>query len=462
MSRKAWEAAKPDYTRLTRTNDLKIRQQRPPEPLARDNAEQIVNKAAATLNLAGATPESPILSGLGVSFVFYLSSSERLEAVHIHQDPGVYKSNLKPSCTVIATNAWALSMLAGAGTSVAGTHLTGAMRNFLRVVTNHGARTREFWIRSRCQDAVVLEEQNAHDANLDPVTIRIPTAGTAWLPVAVEFFKSWETQFGRPAYGGARFVSLFDTTPGTEGVGSECTPLNQVNIEGVKTIQVDNGVGTKELTFRFRSRKDSPYFVDIPVVIEVTASECPPSSPPVIEPCADILLLRGTETPYNTPNQPTVPGVPPVPGTPGDPISQDLLVIAVRGASEGDPTLVVKEWRVQESSTDLSGAQFIEGPETEYIPYSDLPATTPDPGSPYQSPRIYAVVLSVQVLRAANVAALTVLLKDGALYSKPVLVVGPALRNVALFPPGEAGGGTGCCGPDGCIGSPYSPIPPST
>jgi hypothetical protein len=137
-----------------------------------------------------------------------------------------------------------------------------------------------------------------------------------------------------------------------------------------------------------------------------------------------------------------------------------LLIIAIKGAIVGgDPTILLRRWRATQAVEDLAGTEFILYSDTEYIPMS-IASDVPAPGAPYQSPRIYAIALSVANERALGISHYSVVLKDGDLYGLPVDVVGPRLRQICTFPNGEQGGGVGCCGPEGCVGGPETPPTP--
>ncbi|MCE5280491.1 MAG: hypothetical protein LLG93_00140, partial [Deltaproteobacteria bacterium] len=52
---------------------------------------------------------------------------------------------------------------------------------------------------------------------------------------------------------------------------------------------------------------------------------------------------------------------------------------------------------------------------------------------------------------AAGVAFYTVSAVENDMESNAILIQGPHARDACAFPPGGAGGGDACCGPDGCV-----------
>jgi hypothetical protein len=471
------EILAPDYRRLTRANDPAIRFVNPAWYAPVENANQTLNKVVVTMNRGGSNPRNPILKGLSGKFQITLALDDSLVGVWIYQDRASLGSSLKSQATPIGQGAYELPHVYGFGQSIAGSPTTGAKRNFLRVQSKFGSFDREFWVKTHDADIVAVKSTPCLDpSTLDPVEIiaEIVDSSQDWLQLPIDFFVSWNDEFqalhnarneyldngALKSYGGAAFVSFFDTSTATEGVGVQVNPVTKAAINDRHLIEVENTVGLKEITVRFRARQDSAYFVDIPIKIRVV-QETLACKPPVVEPCIENLLKIGTALPANTPAVPSEPGVPTVPGTPGTILDQDLLIIAVRGAVVGgDVRLVVRRWKLIYSATDLSGAEFSYYSDTEYIPMS-IASDTPAEGAPYQSPKIYAIALSVASERANNIAAFSVFLKDGDLTSYPVAIVGPGLRQLQFFPNGEAGGGVGCCGPAGCVGGPEEPPGPT-
>jgi len=471
------EVTQPDYRRLTRATDPAILGPNPALFSPVENANQTLDKVIVTMNRGGSNPRNPILKGLGAQFQIYLAASDRLYEIYFYQDPADFGQNLKDQASSIGVGAWALNQMIGSGRTVAGTPATGAKRNFMRVRSKYGSFDKEFWAKDYDADVVAVDGKPCLDpATLQPVEIVAPIVDSTqdWLQLTIDFFVSWNDEFQvlhnaknpyldpgfSKAYGGAAFVSFFDTDPGTEGVGTEVNPVTQNEIKDQHLIEVENTVGLKEITVRFRSRKDSPYFVDVPILIRVV-QEVVTCVPPTVLPCIDNLLKQGSDNPANTPSVPSEPGVPTVPGTEGVPLEQDLLIIAIKGAMVGgDPKLLVQRWKVVQDDKKLSGGGLQFYTSTEYIPMT-LAGDVPNPGAPYQSPKIYAIALSVSAERAENIAAYTVQLKDGDLLSEAVAVMGPRMRLICSYPTGEQGGGAGCCGPAGCVGGPGEWPPPS-
>jgi len=450
----------PDWVRLRHADEPSLRQQLPGFSTPTESANVLLNKQIATLNRAGSGPGNPILSGLGVTIQYALSRGERITGLFIFQDPGALGISQLPAASL---NALLLTynFRAGSGLTKAGSPLTGAKKNMLRISSATGGTEREYWIKSYDSDIVTLNGEAGLDkTTLLPVPITVQqVTGLVWQDVRVDFMPSWNDEFQvlhastdadreagfRKSYGGAAFVSFFDTTPGTEGVGTGVNPITQAFIYETRSIQVDNSPGTYHITARFRSRKDSSYFVDIPLVITVTAAPAGSCLPPVDEPCGKMLLLRGTALPANVQGAPSVPGVQDVLGTPGAILTKDLFWVSLHASIVGStPTLLVRKWGLAASGQDLSGAKEIQiGSDLEYLPLVQ-PATSPVPGAPYQPPNMLTLCFDVASEKVLGVAWYTVSVKDGHSLSPAQLFAGPQARSIALMPAGGLGGTDPC------------------
>ncbi len=443
----------PDYTRLRRADEPSLLGPVPGFMNPTENANVLLNKTIATLNRAGSHPGNPVLAGLGITVQYLLARGEIVTAIHLYQDPGA----LGVSQLYAAYN-----FQAGSGLSKAGSPSTGSRKNFVRIVSAGGATEREYWIKSKDADIVTLEGQAALDqATLLPVTIQVQqvAAGHDWLDVRVDFMPSWNDEFQvlhaataedreagfRKSYGGAAFVSFFDTDPGTEGVGVGVNPIDQAYIYDTRKIQVKNEPGIYEITARFRSKADSSFFVDVPIVIEVLEADSCSCATPVDEVCGQMLLKKDTELPNNAQDAASVPGVQDVAGSPGDEIDRDLFYISMHGAIVGPtPTILVRKWQWIADATNLAGAKFQQyGTDLEFLPLTS-DAASPNPGGSYGTGKMLTVCFDVAAERALGIAFYTAQIKDGDELGAAQLFTAPKSRDIALMPAGGTGGVDDC------------------
>jgi hypothetical protein len=450
----------PDHARIHRAGEPRLRHPIPALVNAVENANLVVNKQAGTLNRGGSHPGNPILSGLGVRAQLGIGTADRLLGVYLFQDRGQLGNNLISQVAhgpLFAT----LDFQAGSGQTVAGTPATGAKKNFLRWQTKAGAAEREFWIKSYDYDVVAVKQLPCLDPEtLDPVEIEaeIMNPGNPWLDLPIDFMVSWNDEFQvlhrradgdeevgfLKAYGGAKFVSFFDTTPGTEGVGVEVNPVTQDVIYNRHKIQVQNTVGLKEITVRFRSKEGSLYFVDVNILVRVVDQE-ETCVKPSVEGCTALYLKAGTALPAGLPNAPSVPDVQVTEGTEDEPLDQDLLFVTIRSATAGGaPKLRVRKWKYVQSAAALAGAVMVQvGNDEDYLPLSSG-SSTPDEDPPYQAPKRLTVAFSVSQLSADLVAFLTVQALDAPSLSEPILIAAARARDISYLPAGSVGGGPVC------------------
>lgn len=450
----------PDHARIHRANEPRLRHPIPALTNAVENANLVRNKQAGTLNRGGSHPGNPILSGLGARAQIGIGTGDRLLGVYLFQDRGQLGANLIAQAAhgpLFTT----LDFQAGSGQTVAGSPATGAKKNFLRWQTKAGAAEREFWIKSYDYDVVAVKRLPCLDPEtLDPVEIEaeIENPGNAWIDLDIDFMVSWNDEFQvlhrradadeetgfLKAYGGAKFVSFFDTTPGTEGVGVEVNPVTQDVISNRHKIQVQNTVGLKEITVRFRSKAGSLYFVDVPILIRVIDQE-ETCVKPSVEPCTALLLKVGTALPAGLPGEPSVPDEQVTEGTEDEPLDQDLLYVTIRSATAGGaPKLRVRKWKYVASANALAGAVMVQvGADETYLPLS-AGSSTPDEDPPYQAPKRHTIAFSVTQLSADLVAFLTVQVLDDPSLSEPILIAAARARDIAYLPAGGAGGGPTC------------------
>jgi hypothetical protein len=452
----------PDYARLRRADEPNSRGQVPGFSTPTESANVLLNKTIATLNRAGSNPGNPVLSGLGVTLQYALSRGERLTGLFLYKDPGDVAANQIASASLNALTL-TYNFRAGSGLSKAGSPVTGAVRNVVRVSTSTGRGTeKEYWVKSYDADVVSIEGVAALDVStLLPVAVpvQIVDGSRPWLDVRVDFMASWNDEFQvlhvetaldqesgfRKAYGGAAFVSFFDTTPGTEGVGTAVNPVTQDFIYQRRSIQIENVAGTYQITARFRSKKDSFYFVDVPLIITVLAAPSGSCLPPIDEPCGSMLLLRGTALPANVQSSASVPGVQDVAGTPGGLTDRDLFYCSIHEAAVGaNPTFLVRKWKIIVNGANQGGFELAQvGTDLTYLPLRTT-AASPTPGGSYGAPQMLTVCFDVLAERALLVAFYTISVKDGDNQSPARPFVGPRARDINLIPVGGTGGTDPC------------------
>lgn len=285
----------PDYRRIHRATSPRLRQPTPALNYAAENANVTIAKTALTFNRAGSGPANPILSGLGLAAEFSIGLQDRLRGVWLYQDRALLGDSLKADATSVAPGDWSLPFVAGDGRTLAGTPETGAKRNFIRVQSAFGSFEREFWIKSYDADVIAINGENCLEVvTLEPVAVDVPqiASGASLVQANIDFMVSWNDEFQAlhnaknpyldpgflKAYGGAKFVSLFETGMG-EGSGAEVVAITQQLIQDVHRIDLENTAGIKHVTARFRSKEDSPHYVDVPILLNVvplpSCPECP-------------------------------------------------------------------------------------------------------------------------------------------------------------------------------------------
>jgi len=450
-----------DFRRVHRATEPRLRHPIPALNTLLENANATLDKIVATMNRGGSDPRNPILSGLGVLVQIHFDTADALKGIWLYQDRRSIGANLRAQSTIVAPGVHHFPFLAGSGTTVAGSPATGAKKNFIRVQSAFGTFEREFYIKTKDADIIALEGQPALDPQtLLPVEIvfEIIDDTRPFRDIAIDFFVSWNDEFQKlhnasnphldpgflKAYGGAKFVSFFDTNPGVEGTGVQVDPVTQSPIEDTHTISVENTAGLKEITVRFRSKQDSLYFVDCPILIRLVPKVAVECLIPRTEPCVDLYLKMGSLLPADTPGVPSVPLVQVVAGTPGMPLAQDLLILSVRAAIVGSSArLIVRRWKWVVSTADLTGGTIVLEDELEYIPLS-LPSSTPFMPSPYLPPRRLTIALGVLQETSDGIAFYTVQVEDDDVVGKAILFAGPHARDISFFPVGAVGGGPIC------------------
>ncbi len=451
----------PEYRRVSRVADKSLRGFVPALALPTENANHTISKVAGTLNRAGTNARNPQLSGLAAKLEFSIDSRDRLQGVYFYQDRRELGPNLIGQVTSLGGNIFSINYVLGAGHIVAGSPDTGAVQNFVRIVTRAGAADRMFYVKSYDHDIVNVEGQHVLDeTTLLPVEIvvQMVDATRDWVDCRINYFASWSDEFQIPhqrnttdedfndlkSYGGAKFVSLFQTGE-DEGMGNS-TEVNEVTqevIENQHTLQVENSVGVKHVTARFRSKQNSLYYVDIEFEITVTAEPDCDCNTPLSQRCGEQLLLSGTQLPTGLQSTPSVPEVQDVAGAEG-PISQDLFYLSVHGnAATASPKLVVERYAAIQSAEDLSGFIWEKLSTLEYLPLI-APADVPEADPPYLGAQQYVVCFSKVVERNLGVGLYLVYIVDGEHPSVPTPFPGPSARQIQHFPTGETGGEDEC------------------
>lgn len=446
----------PDWRGIARANSPALVAAVPMLSEPRENANVILNKQVATMNRAGSNPGNPILAGLGVRIQLGIGVGDFLKGLYLYQNRDALGANLVGEVAHAGQYA-TFDFMAGSGRTVSGDHASGAAKNFLRVASDAGTYERQLWIKSPDPDIVTANGQACLDASLNPIEIPLTIVNISrqWIDVDVDFMPSWNDEFGvlaradsqqveagfKKPYGGALFVSFFDKTPGTEGVGVQVNPITQAQISTVRSIQIENTAGTKDVTVRFRSRQDAGWFVDVNIRFVVTAPDVEACNPPFSEPCSAVYLKAGTPCPANCPAVASVPGVQVTAGTPGAPLAQDLLVVTIHGTTVGaSPKIRVREWLWVANAKALAGADLQQiGLDQDYLPYvqtGDSPVEAP----PYGSPHRLTIAFSVVQLKNDLVALLEATVIDGDDVSPPIAIPGPKARDIGLLPIGGTGG----------------------
>lgn len=451
----------PDYSKISRANKRSLRRVVPAFMEPTENANATLNKESATLGRAGSGEDNPILSGLGVRIQISLAAGDTLLGLWLFRDHADVGGNLVRQAAVAGRFA-TYDFMAGSGQTAAGTSATGAVRNFVRYQTKGGTKEKDFWIKTYQHDVVTVQGEACLDeATLDPVEVvaTIVDDSRDWLDLPIDFLASWNDEFHvqhrrsdadveagfLKAYGGALVVSFFDTSTDEEGVGVQVNPVTQALIRNRRTIQVQNTEGLKEITVRFRSKTDSSFVVDVPILIRVIEPDTESCAVPAIEPCTDLYLPATSAIPEDSPGEASDPEVTAVAGVEGDVVPYDLLVVTVRGATVGaSPVLRVRKWAWVESGTAMAGARLTQvGDDVDYLPLV-RGGSSPDPGAPYGSPKRFTIAFSKAQLQADNVALLNIMIVDGDHVSAPVTVPGPQARAPMFFAPGGTGGGPTC------------------
>lgn len=464
-----------DHQRLRRAVEPRLRGLVPALNVPIEGANQTTDKAGTTLNRGGSSARNPILSGLGHRLTGKIASTDTLTAVQIYQDRASIGANLLALAHAQAAGVFSIDLVAGTGRTKAGSPATGSKKNFIRWKSRDGSIEKEFYIKSFDFDVVALNGIPA----LDPITLlktcitvnELP-GSVSWIQIITDWMVSWNDDFGAlhrrspnpflkapgflKSYGGAKFVSVFDTSTATEGVGVQVNPQTQIEIKDLHGVEIQNTPGQKNFTCRFRSKQDSPYFVDVDVCVLVVADPCDPSEPPATEdpPTDPPVHTCVTVTPFDPPliptdlpgdssTSPATPGSPESPGVPiayADPLGVKMVVVTLQGQTTGNtPDVIVRRYSLAIDTAAPGGFKIDFLSLKRYIPLVVAGATTPTKGAPYQAAQAYRVAFQSPTEQLGNVTFYTVQLDDGGLFSQAVVCQAPGIFGLSGFLQQEAG-----------------------
>jgi len=467
-----------DHDRIFRAVDPRIPGFAPGVAAPVQSGNQTLEKVALSLNGAGTLPGNPILAGLAMRVDIPLGSGDSLTGLFIFTDRADPKGNLVDQVSGGPAGLVTFDMPIVEGNISVGSPATGAIRNYIRQESLSGIMERTFWVQSKDFNAVQLNSLPALDPITlapVPITVKRPNTVDPFIDVAVDFFVAWSDEFHvkhrsnnlnltpgfSKSYGGAAWVSVFDTnpTPAQEGVGTEVSPYTNVNISNQKKVQVENSVGLKRGTFRFRANSGSPYFVDCPFevnVIEDTPPVCDPPTtsnppppddpPPCVDPPVDYIppLDPPSTTPVDTVwSDPggglslvpySLEGVTPEQGVVTEFLKEPQLTITVQSQSTGGSPLVhVRRYTFMGDAAAHDSIKTVLVDEKIFIPLVVSGATCPTNDPPYNTAEALRVAFSVSQELAAGIIWYEVFVVDGGLSSKASSMFGPAIANLSAF-----------------------------
>lgn len=233
-----------------------------------------LDKIALRLNLAGASSDAPILSGLGARLTLTLHSGERLRRVRVWNDDGFSQ----------------LLTMTGSGTQrttdvVFGTHTDSgvtATKNYLDVVTNRGTSRRQFWVKDLPSEGAVYI--NNQEAQRQIPVVWVALSSTEYLDRCAttsfnilphfndEFFNqqwysanAWANTLR--TWGGAATCEVFTND------GLIISERDVADIHGYFWIEPAYRIYT--VRFRLRASEASETYVDIDGRIQVKMIPCP-------------------------------------------------------------------------------------------------------------------------------------------------------------------------------------------
>lgn len=456
-----------DHKRISRTTDPRQGALSPADASPIQSANQTREKVALPLNRAGTHPGNPILAGLAMRVVIPLDSNDVLTGLFVFTDRADPKGNLVGFVSEGPRGLHEFDLPFVEGHVSIGSPVTGAKRNYIRQESRAGTFERTFWVQSKDFNVV---QMNGLPALVpvtlvpDPLQLVQPNVVDPWIDVVVDFMVGWADEFHvehrsenanltpgfAKAYGGARTVSVFDTNPapGQEGVGTEVNPYTEQLIAQTKKVQVENTVGLKRFTFRFRAKQGSGYFVDCPVEVNVTSAVCPPADPPVDSDNGGPEVYQNPsyippQTPPHTPVD--IPGsdlgggelvpysvVGKTPFTWTDILEEPVMILQIQAQAAGaNPTIVLRRWALVPSTAAHDGVALVFFDQKEYTPLVVPGATKPTHGAPYQPAATYRIGLSVSQEMNDHIGIYNIALKDGDFTSRFVPMFGPSIADIA-------------------------------
>jgi hypothetical protein len=223
-------------------------------------ANPVLQKIAAKLNLSGSGPENPILSGLAATMTINLSDGETLDTLRIYSgdpDSPTFEQVFEVSTDGEPTTN---NVVFGTDTDTGAS----AVRNYIEWVTDRGKTTRQFYVQNLpSQGCLYINNQEAQGGDAvfqiesgDPVSF-----GINILPnLADEFFKLGEYSSNRYA----------NTLRSWGGAFTGQVSLDGTNIISERYLGDIHGYywpapssGNHPIAVRVRAATASAYYVDI-------------------------------------------------------------------------------------------------------------------------------------------------------------------------------------------------------
>lgn len=239
-----------------------------------DSGNNDLTKKTLILNGAGSSLSNPILKGLGLSFnLRFFNREEKVKATEDIVSPAL-KTDLPLTQGVVDTLLFFHEMAAGDRVfdkkAFIRFELIDSFSGEVNVVE------KQLFVASLPDDAVQVLDKNGNwiSVNIDRFPAAIPTVSTQ---CPVRFFDSWKDEFEIKTFGGSEFVSAFDTG-GLElvrGDDQDVIHEEQKTIKYFHRIQLIKShpllEDTHNITFRFRSLKNSERSVDVNIRVKTAA-----------------------------------------------------------------------------------------------------------------------------------------------------------------------------------------------
>jgi len=466
-----------DHDRIFRVNDPRNRAATPAVAAPVQSGNQTLEKVSLLLNGAGGDPGNPILAGLALRDIIPLATGDHLTGLFVFTDRADPKANLVGQVSGGPAGLKIFDLVLVDGQVAVGSPATGAIRNYIQQDSISGTFLRTFWVQSKDFRTVQLNGLPALDpSDLSPVQITVQQINTSdpFIDVLSDFFVSWADEFSvehraenanldpgfAKAYGGVKFVSVFDTnpTPAVEGVGVEVSAFTELLISQQTKVLVQNTTGLKRFTFRFRAKQGSPYFVDCPVEVLVVAKDpctCDPPTEedpppeedePCVEPPVDYIppldppSLTPPDTVWSDPGGglPIVPysieGVTPEQGIVTTFLKEPQLTVTIQAQSVGtNPVIKVRRYVFTGDAAAHDSVKLVFLSEKTYIPLVVDGASCPTHSTPYNPAQALRIAFSRTQEILDGVVQFIVWVEDDGLASKPSAIFGPALANLSAF-----------------------------